>query len=131
MDYLPFALLVADANNLKKINDTEGHVAGDEYIKASANLLKDIFSNSPVFRVGGDEFVVFLRADDYIERKVLVDKLHNVALENQKNGRGPVLAAGMSEFIPGEDSLVTDIFDRADRNMYENKRKLKERLSIR
>ena len=131
MDYLPFALLVADANNLKKINDTEGHVAGDEYIKASANLLKDIFSNSPVFRVGGDEFVVFLRADDYIERKVLVDKLHNVVLENQKNGSGPVLAAGVSEYIPGEDSLVTDIFDRADRNMYENKQKLKERLSIR
>ncbi|SCY48144.1 diguanylate cyclase (GGDEF) domain-containing protein [Lachnospiraceae bacterium XPB1003] len=131
MDYLPFALLVADANNLKKINDTEGHVAGDEYIKASANLLKDIFSNSPVFRVGGDEFVVFLRADDYIERKVLVDKLHNVVLENQKNGSGPVLAAGVSEYIPGEDSLVTDIFDRADRNMYENKQKLKERVSIR
>lgn len=131
MDYLPFALLVADANNLKKINDTEGHVAGDEYIKASANLLKGIFSNSPVFRVGGDEFVVFLRANDYIERKVLVDKLHNVVLENQKNGSGPVLAAGVSEYIPGEDSLVTDIFDRADRNMYENKQKLKERLSIR
>ena len=125
MDYLPFALLVADANNLKKINDTEGHVAGDEYIKASANLLKGIFSNSPVFRVGGDEFVVFLRANDYIERKVLVDKLHNVVLENQKNGSGPVLAAGVSEYIPGEDSLVTDIFDRADRNMYENKQKLK------
>ena len=43
MDYLPFGL-----------------VAGDEYSKASAKLLCDIFDHSPVFRVGGDEFVVFL-----------------------------------------------------------------------
>jgi len=57
MDYLPFAFVVCDANNLKKINDTEGHAAGDEYIKSCAMLLCNIFDHSPVFRVGGDEFV--------------------------------------------------------------------------
>ena len=41
MDYLTFGLVVCDANNLKKINDTLGHAAGDEYIKASARLLSD------------------------------------------------------------------------------------------
>ncbi len=126
MDYLPFALVVCDANNLKKINDTLGHVAGDEYIKASAKLLCDIFSHSPVFRVGGDEFTVFLQGSDYANRQALFKKLRDRVLENQKTGSGPVIASGIAELIPETDSLVSEIFERADKEMYENKQNLKE-----
>ena len=125
MDYLPFALVVCDANNLKKINDTEGHAAGDEYIKSSAAFLCDIFDHSPVFRVGGDEFVAFLRGDDYTNRESLMKALRVQVQENMKAGSGPVLASGMSEYIPETDSLVSEIFERADREMYENKQMLK------
>ncbi len=125
IDYLEFALVVCDANNLKQINDTLGHAAGDEYIKASARVLCDIFVHSPVFRVGGDEFVVFLRGGDYASRLELMDKLRSQVLENNKSGTGVVLAAGMSEYIPDSDSLVSDIFERADKQMYEDKQKLK------
>ncbi|MBP5554336.1 MAG: diguanylate cyclase [Lachnospiraceae bacterium] len=125
MDYLDFALIVCDANNLKKINDTLGHAAGDEYIKASARLLCDIFVHSPVFRVGGDEFVVFLRGSDYLSRHELMDKLHGEVLENNKTGSGVVLAAGMSEYNPETDRFVSDIFERADKKMYEDKQRLK------
>ncbi len=126
MDYLPFALVVCDANNLKKINDTQGHVAGDEYLKASANLLCNVFVHSPVFRVGGDEFVVFLRGNDYLSRLELMNKLQSQVLENQKSGNGTVVASGMSEYDSESDNLVTEIFDRADREMYQNKQRLKE-----
>ena len=125
MDYLPFAIVVCDANDLKKVNDTEGHAAGDEYIRSSARLLSDTFVNSPVFRVGGDEFVVFVRGDDYINRSRLMEKLRNIAVENQKKKARPVLASGIAEYIPSSDSLVSDIFDRADKEMYENKQSLK------
>ena len=125
MDYLPFALVVCDANNLKKINDTEGHVAGDEYIKKSANLLCDIFDHSPVFRVGGDEFVVFLRGNDYSNREELMMKLRGQIYDNLQSGSEPILASGMSEYLPETDSMVSEIFDRADREMYENKQKHK------
>ena len=125
MDYLDFALVVCDANNLKKINDTLGHAAGDEYIKASARLLCDIFVHSPVFRVGGDEFVVFLRGNDFLSRTELMDKLRSQVLENKKNENGVILAAGMSEFNPESDSFVSDIFERADKEMYADKQKLK------
>ena len=130
LDYLTFALVVCDANNLKIINDTEGHVAGDEYLKSSAKLLRDIFVNSPVFRVGGDEFVVFLRSDDFTNRESLMKKLRNRVLENIKTGARPILATGMAEYIPGRDGLVSDIFDRADKEMYENKQSLKENRSL-
>jgi diguanylate cyclase (GGDEF)-like protein len=126
MDYLSFGILVCDANDLKMINDNEGHVAGDEYIKASAKLLCDIFSHSPVFRVGGDEFVVFLRGDDFTARWKLIEKLKDEALKNQATGYGPVLAAGMAEYEPETDSLVSEIFDRADKEMYKNKQELKD-----
>ncbi len=125
LDYLPFALVVCDTNNLKKINDIEGHTSGDEYLKNSAKLLCDIFVHSPVFRVGGDEFVIFLRGDDYTSRNELMKSLKEKVLDNLHSGSGPILASGMSEFIPGEDCLVSEIFDRADKEMYEDKENLK------
>jgi diguanylate cyclase (GGDEF)-like protein len=126
MDYLPFGLVVCDTNDLKKINDSQGHVAGDEYIKQSAKLLCNIFVHSPVFRIGGDEFVVFLRGDDYTNREALMKTLQDQVWENQKSKSGPVLASGMADFTPGKDKLVSEIFDRADKAMYKNKRDLKK-----
>ena len=125
MDYLTFALVVCDANNLKQINDTQGHVTGDEYIKASARLLCDVFVHSPVFRVGGDEFVVFLQGNDYSARHDLMDKLRSRVLENKRHGAGVILASGLSEYNPDVDRYVSDIFERADKEMYEDKQKLK------
>ena len=126
MDYLPFGLVVCDTNELKKVNDSKGHVAGDEYIKQSAKLLCNIFVHSPVFRIGGDEFVVFLRGDDYTNREALMKTLQDQVWENQKSKSGPILASGMADFTPGKDKLVSEIFDRADKAMYKNKRDLKK-----
>lgn len=53
-----FAVVVCDVNGLKKINDTLGHKAGDEYIRDACRMVCDIFQHSPVYRVGGDEFTV-------------------------------------------------------------------------
>ena len=125
MDYLPFGIVVCDVNGLKKINDGEGHKAGDEYLKASAKLLCDIFDHSPVFRIGGDEFVVFLRGDNYEARNKLMDDIRKKVRDNQANGSGPVIAVGMSEYDPETDDLVSDIFERADSIMYTDKQNLK------
>ncbi|MCR5290383.1 MAG: diguanylate cyclase [Treponema sp.] len=130
MDYLPFALVICDANDLKRINDTEGHVAGDRYIMKTAMILCNIFAHSPVFRVGGDEFVVFLRGDDYSNRDKLMKKLHDQVQENLQSKSGPVLASGMAEYNPETDTLVSEIFDRADKKMYKNKRSLKKEASL-
>ena len=123
---LPFAIAVCDINWLKKINDSKGHKAGDEYIKAASKLLCDIFAHSPVFRIGGDEFVVFLGGSDYSEREELIKKLREQVHENMLKGRGPVIAVGIADFDPDKDSKVSDVFERADSMMYEDKRRLKE-----
>ena len=125
LDYLPFGFAVCDINDLKKVNDTQGHKAGDEYIKASAKLLCDTFVHSPVFRIGGDEFVIFLQSDDYTNRRKLIANLKQTVLNNQKNGSGPVIAIGTADYSPDTDANVNDVFERADEAMYENKRWLK------
>ncbi len=125
MTYLPFALAVCDLNDLKKINDTKGHKAGDDYIKSSAQLLCKVFDHSPVFRIGGDEFAIFLSGDDYSSRKQLVDQVHQASLSNKNTHEGPVIAIGMAEYEPANDLNISDIFDRADHIMYEDKRELK------
>ncbi|MBE5889607.1 MAG: GGDEF domain-containing protein [Lachnospiraceae bacterium] len=60
-----FAILSADVNGLKNVNDTLGHVAGDELIRAAAEcLLLAVGSNGKVYRTGGDEFLAILHTDD-------------------------------------------------------------------
>ena len=127
MDYFSFAVAVCDVNNLKVVNDNQGHKAGDDYIKSAAKLLCDIFDHSPVFRVGGDEFVVFLRGEDYINRKELEHRFRYDILDNLKDGGKPVVAIGVADYIPGEDISLSDVFERADNLMYEDKRNLKSR----
>lgn len=122
----PFGIVVCDINGLKVINDTEGHKAGDEYIKTSCMLICRIFHHSPVFRIGGDEFAVILRGGDFANREELISSLRRQVEENIRIGEGPVVASGLAEFRPRADRSVEDVFKRADSQMYGDKTRLKE-----
>lgn len=123
--HLSFAVVVCDINGLKLINDTEGHQAGDEYIRRCAGLICNTFVHSPVFRIGGDEFVVFIVGSDYAYREELFAKLRQQVLANKGRKGQPVVASGISAYDPFADKGVSDVFERADSMMYENKRQLK------
>ena len=120
-----FAISIFDVNGLKKVNDTQGHQAGDQYIRKGCQIICNIFKHSPVFRIGGDEFAVISQGDDYKNAESLLEK---VAELNEKNAAtGDVtLAGGMSKYC--NDSSVADVFKRADALMYENKKMLKTRI---
>ncbi|MDO4989844.1 MAG: EAL domain-containing protein [Eubacteriales bacterium] len=121
----PFGIVVCDINGLKTVNDTEGHKAGDNYIRAACKLVCRIFHHSPVFRVGGDEFVVVLRGQDYANRAALISALRRQVEKNTRAGEGPVVASGLAEFQQVKDRCVEDVFNRADNQMYEDKTRLK------
>ena len=72
-----FAIVIFDINNLKMINDELGHEFGDAYIINSCKLLCDVFKHSPVFRIGGDEFLIILRGEDYEARNDLLILLND------------------------------------------------------
>ncbi len=121
-----FGIVICDINGLKVINDTEGHKAGDDYIRASCKLVCNVFHHSPVFRIGGDEFVVVLRGQDYENRESLISTLRRQVEENIRLGEGADVASGLAEYLPGVDHDVLDVFNRADNQMYEDKARLKQ-----
>ena len=56
-------------------------------------------------------------------------QLRSTVLTNLDKHNGPVIAAGMAEYVPDTDTNVTEIFDRADHLMYEDKRELKQHIT--
>ena len=126
-----FGIVICDLNDLKLINDTQGHKEGDEYIKTACKLICSLFSHSPVFRIGGDEFVIILKGRDYDNRESLISSLRRQIENNIRIDQGPVIASGMAEFDPVTDSNVEDVFKRADERMYEEKAHLKDMKLIR
>ena len=124
-----FAIVVCDVNGLKYINDTYGHKAGDEYIRSASRLVCETFKHSPVYRVGGDEFVAVLTGRDYENRESLMERLNAVS-ESHIGTDQVIVAGGSSDYRSGEDSLSHEVFKRADGRMYENKQALKSKGSI-
>ena len=119
-----FAIAVCDVNGLKKINDTLGHQAGDEYIRKACKMICDIFSHSPVYRVGGDEFVVVLSGKDYENRNALMHELHRCSAAHITTQEA-IVSGGMAEYIPEQDHRMQEVFERADAAMYAEKTLLK------
>ena len=117
-----FAITMLDVNDLKKTNDTQGHAAGDQLIRDACKVICDTFDHSPVFRVGGDEFVVISQGEDYEHISELINSIakHN---EDAKRNGGPVMACGMAKYSDDESSAT--VFERADHAMYADKARLK------
>jgi diguanylate cyclase (GGDEF)-like protein len=121
----PFAVTVFDVNNLKTVNDEQGHQEGDRLIKGAATVICNKFKHSPVFRIGGDEFVAVSSGQDY----ELIDSiLKDFDETNMKHGKDGdvVVSFGMSRF--NGDNNVDDVFDRADKNMYKYKKSFKKKF---
>ncbi len=125
-----FAVGVFDCNNLKQVNDENGHDKGDIYLKNSCVLICKIFEHSPVFRIGGDEFAVILQNNDYINRNELIntfkEKQLKIYTETDNKWEKISVAFGIADYNPETDKSVNDVVRRADMVMYDNKRLQKE-----
>ena len=117
------AVVVGDINGLKRVNDTQGHAAGDQLIKDACALICEYFTHGAVFRVGGDEFVVLLQGKGYDTMTEVISSLNARVEENMKEN-GVVVSVGYSALTP-EDRQLRDVFERADQMMYERKKELK------
>ena len=125
-----FGFAMIDLNFLKRINDTFGHDKGNIAIKKLCRIVCEIFDHSPVFRIGGDEFVVILKGRDYHHVEKLVEKLRHeletLQMDETLEPWEKVSAAiGYALYDEAVDSSVDNVFRRADSAMYENKRKMK------
>ena len=128
-----FGIAMIDLNNLKKINDNFGHEEGNYAIKKLCEIVCNTFVHSPVFRIGGDEFVVILKGSDYaIVYSLIANFKHELFMleknENLKQWEKVSAAIGYAEYESIKDASVTDVFKRADQKMYEDKKEMKAKM---
>ena len=128
---MEFAIVIIDINRLKHVNDEYGHRSGDLYIKGCCHMVCDAFKHSPVFRIGGDEFVAILTGADYENRKKLVDRLRSdYAASYEQEAVSPWLrysaAVGLAENA-SEDKTAEFVFKRADEEMYKDKDRFRKK----
>ena len=123
---LDFGVMVLDVNNLKEANDRHGHEVGNKLIVTAARIIATTFKRSPVFRIGGDEFVVILQNNDLNDLAELVVKFDaecaNTFVKTDAAEIPVSIAKGFSMYDSGKDPQFADVFNRADEAMYENKR---------
>ena len=130
---LDYAIVMIDINNLKEMNDQYGHKVGDWYIQGCCKLICNVFKHSPVYRYGGDEFVVIVDGDDFINRQDHFNELvESFDKASQKETDRPwerlSAACGMAEKST-DDWSPEFVFKRADENMYKNKIQFKKEHS--
>lgn len=122
-----YGLLMLDVNNLKKINDLYGHDRGDDYLVLCCQLICKAFKHSPVYRIGGDEFVVLLENQEYEKREELIGEFDRMAEEsfNKQNLWQQVSVAKGLGCCQPSDVSPDEVMKRADLAMYEDKKRMK------
>ena len=101
---------------------------GDKLIVSVAKVISGVFKRSPVFRIGGDEFLAVLRHGDLEDCEKLFMQLDLECANTfvEEKSKIPIsIARGFARFDSDKDLHFNDVFKRADYAMYENKRKSK------
>ena len=117
-----------DLNNLKYNNDNYGHAQGDKLLKMTAKLFASVILNDDdIYRIGGDEFIIFLKNYSDIDIELFQKKLEVMRQEiNQHNDDiGIDFAIGIAKFDPSQHTPFEEVINQADRKMYYCKNSMK------
>lgn len=130
-DFVPEGCVVVniDLNDLKKCNDRYGHDKGDIYIRESAIIIHDCFSEGGrCYRLGGDEFGVILCGCSLDNCRERVEAMHRRVEEFNLHTKDFTMgiACGYAMFDRAEDGDIHDTVRRADKRMYEDKFRMKQ-----
>lgn len=126
----PLAVILADIDRFKNVNDTHGHAAGDDVIRGlAATLAANCRSSDLVARYGGEEFAVLLpetRAEQAVE---LAERLRH-AIESADYGNVGRITASFGVAELGADGSPTEVVANADRALYEAKAQGRNRVVL-
>jgi diguanylate cyclase (GGDEF)-like protein len=131
----PFSVVMIDLDDLKEINDSHSHQAGDAALKGVVDLVNPWLRDMDVFaRYGGDEFVILLPETGLCGGQKVANRIMELA-----DGSGVVfegikipirVSAGVAEFQFGEDENIESVIKRADSHLYKTKAERKKRLAL-
>ena len=116
------AVVFADLNGLKQVNDNGGHDEGDKFLRKAAEILKGIFYDSRIYRAGGDEFLVLssgISERDFEER---VEKLRSYPMEDNS------VSFAIGSYFSDTETDIRKAMRIADKRMYKDKEHYYERF---
>ncbi|MGE0075782.1 MAG: diguanylate cyclase [Sphaerochaetaceae bacterium] len=126
----PIGLMVFDVNDLKMLNDKEGHAAGDALLREVARQLTRWFAQTgDVYRIGGDEFAMICDPCNTASYESIRKEIASDMLVRATDPARFSLAFGEALFTPnGEFASIDDVFAEADARMYRHKMEMKNGL---
>lgn len=120
----PMVIISIDINDLKKVNDTQGHAAGDLLIQTAANgIMEHLIGGLFLYRVGGDEFVLLGIKKQEPDMAKLMEQIEEEL--SRKNCR---IAWGVAQYTP--DTEFHKVMSLSDERMYEKKKQMKKTLAV-
>ncbi len=112
-----YAVVFCALENTREINSAFGMEAGDQYIRNAYSIIAGVFDHSPVYRIGGDEFLAVLQEADYKNRELLIRMLRDKVLaakDRETAAEGLVsMRAGMAVYAPETDATLAEVIRRA------------------
>jgi len=118
---LPMTIVMGDVNGLKLINDSFGHIIGDELLKKVAIAIKKgCRADDIIARLGGDEFIVLLPHTDVTETEIIINRIKSI-LSKEKVKELEISISfgyGIKEDVT---TTIQEVFKIAEDNMYKNK----------
>lgn len=120
----PITILLGDVNHLKEINDTYGHIEGDNLLKSVAQVLKETCREDDIIaRIGGDEFMMILPQTSFEQADKVINRLYQALEQKQIKGEQVSVSFGKST-LTTEQTNVESAFIEAEDNMYKKKQEL-------
>lgn len=135
-DNKPLVVMLADLDNFKKINDTYGHLAGDDVLSTVARVLnKQIRAADLLARFGGEEFAMILPDTSIDEAKLIAERIRFAVAAKQIKFDGDThqqthvtISLGLTSLMLGDD--ITKILARADKALYQAKEHGRNRIEV-
>ena len=128
---LALSVLMLDLDEFKDLNDTHGHLVGDQALRLTANVLRRTLRRSDVLcRYGGEEFLVVLPATDADEASVLAARLFTEVEASGEEYRLPLTVSIGLACLRSDDQKTDDLVGRADRALYASKTRGRNRFSV-
>lgn len=130
-----FSLLMIDVDHFKHINDQHGHSRGDQVLQEIARTIESVCRETDIsFRYGGEEFVVLLRKTDETGARIIGERLRkeisniNIIVGSNDPSIRPTVSIGISTRASGQKEHIDDLFERADKALYNAKQNGRNRV---
>jgi diguanylate cyclase (GGDEF)-like protein len=121
-------LIVCDLDGFKRVNDTHGHCKGDSVLEEVAVLLRRALrSFELIYRLGGEEFLVLMPGVSLHEGVIVAERLRRSVADARPGGLALTMSLGVAAGA-GEEAVYDELFDSADRALYEAKRAGRNRV---